>query len=53
MLSEFVLSLDFLAAVATLCYIAKLLFFRDSAISLHNLSFEKRSLLNQHVFPRA
>lgn len=55
MVGDFVLSLDFFAAVITLCYILKLVFFSDNlfgGISLHRIPFEKRSLLNQNIVPR-
>ena len=53
MLGDFTVSLDFLAAIVTLCYIAKLVFYSDGASFWSSLPFEKRSLLNQHVTRRA
>ena len=53
MLGDFAVSLDFLAAIVTLCYIAKLVFFSDGMSFWTSLPFEKRSLLNQNVVRRA
>jgi len=42
-MSEIIFSLDFLAAVFTLLYVLKLVFFKSEMVST------KKSLLNQHV----
>lgn len=49
---DFVVSLDLLAAVATLFYIAKLLFLQINGGASTVSPFIKRSLLNQNVIPR-
>lgn len=59
-MTDFIVSLDFLAAIITLFYICKLLFQaaagQDSKIywnDLRTTGFEKRSLLNQHIVARS
>lgn len=59
-MGDFTLGLDFLAAIVTLVYISKLLFaellarWNSDQIfdSPWSSGFEKRSLLNQHIYKR-
>ena len=58
-MTDFIVSLDFLAAIITLFYICKLVFQASSGQEgkiywndFRTTGFEKRSLLNQHVAVR-
>jgi hypothetical protein len=51
MLGDISVSLDLLAAVITVCYLAKLMFV-DNSHSFGKFPAEKRSLLHQHVSSR-
>ena len=51
-MGDFIGSLDLLAAVATLLYIAKLLVVQVDGAASGMSPFIKRSLLNQNIMPR-
>ncbi|MBN8548400.1 MAG: hypothetical protein J0M12_03675 [Deltaproteobacteria bacterium] len=53
MLHDFGMSLDFLAALCTLLYIGRLLLQSESYEGMLCNEMKKRSLLNQHVRPKA
>ncbi|MCO6429614.1 MAG: hypothetical protein J5J00_02050 [Deltaproteobacteria bacterium] len=55
MASDFLLSVEFFAAVVTFLYLLKLLLHGEGGFgeSMWRGGVEKRSLLNQHVHPRA